>query len=213
MDVPWLQLAVYAQPMVWIALYNRKTLVSLNTFYVLGLAAAGFVLYTGLSSGFYTSELIIFYILAVLFTAHHYRDRGGFKPICLAFLIVFVNSFFWEAPIHVADLLEGNFGVVVIQSLHLLPLIFLLTLGFRVPGRWWYWSVAMWAAVAGVEFIRLNFHPPSFISIPLLYFCRALGLYTLLWVLQFPGYGDKLIFRLKDRLSEALGWVSAGTAN
>jgi hypothetical protein len=207
MDVPWLQLGVYAQPLVWILLFDKKLRFPIWLFDVMGVIVAAGVYLSGLNYGFYTNTLLIFYILSVTAVAHHYRDRPNLESVCLGFLIVFVNSFFWEFPIHVADFLEfDSFGVVAVQALHLWPLPFLLKLGFSVPKRWWYGSAVAWTAIAALEVLYIQHVLP----LEALYLCRAIGLYTLLWVLQFPGYGSKLIFRVKDKVFRGLGYAKAG---
>lgn len=199
MDVPLVQLLVYAQPLVWILLYRWRLRVPTWLVIVGGVIAAAWVWVSGLNYGFYTNGLLIFYILSVTYVAYHYRDRPHFQPISLAFIIVFVNSFYWEFPLHVADFLElDSFGVVAVQSLHLWPVPFLMKQNFDVPKRWWYTSVVAWAVIA----LFSTFHMMGYIVGDLwtwtMYLCRAIGLYTLLWILRYPGYGDKLIFKVKD---------------
>jgi len=76
--------------------------------------------------------------------------------------------------------------------------------GFVFPKRWWYWTVAMWTVVGVLSVSHMLFYffdgqAPVFNLI-----CRVVSLYTLLWVLQFPGYGDKLIFHAKDNIVRVL---------
>lgn len=203
MDVPWIQLAVYAQPALWMWLYDKKVRIPSWLVFVGGVVVAAGVYLSGVKYGFYTTPLLIFYILAVTAVALHYGDRPGFQPISLGFLIVFCNSFFWEFPVHVADFLEfDSFGVVAVQALHLWPVPFLMKKGFEVPPRWWYTSAVAWTAISVIQVVYMNRLSPVGSSILML--SRGIGLYTLLWILRFPGYGDKLIFRLKDRISSVV---------
>jgi hypothetical protein len=49
---------------------------------------------------------------------------GSAKAVSLSFLLPFLNSVFWEFPIHLADLLiYGLTKNLVLQSYHFLPLI------------------------------------------------------------------------------------------
>jgi hypothetical protein len=199
LDVPWVQLAVYAQPALWLWLWDKELRIAPLRFILLGILGAAGVALGGLKYGFYTNTLLIFYIVSVVAVAYHYRDRSGLQPICLGFLIVFINSFFWEFPIHVADFLEfDSFGVVAVQMVHLWPVPFLLKkAGFTIAPRWWYTSIMAWTLIAvnQVLYMTLPEATPN-----ALYLSRAVGLYTLLYILRFPGYGDKLIFKVKEVL-------------
>jgi len=202
MDLPWLQILVYAQPFLWMILYSVKIPLKPKSVQVILFGVAGVLAVTGWGSGFYSNTLLIFYTLSVLYVIHYYRFRPDFQPVSLAFLIVFLSSFYWEVPIHIADLLElDSFGVVAVQALHLIPLPFLLTLGLKVPQRWWYWSVAAWAAIAAIEFMYMQDLIPLTFRPWILYLSRLIGLYTLLWILRFPGQAeDKIICKIRELL-------------
>lgn len=195
---------VYLQPIFFMWAYNKKMPISPQVVQGLGLALAGALLWTGYGSGFYTNEILVFYALATVFVIHHYRDRPGFQSVSLGVLVVWFNSYFWEVPIHLSNILIAS-GLVVFQSTHLYVVPFLLGVGFVFPRRWWYWTIAMWTFVGGLSMVRMVV--PFFFSELSPVFnmvCRVVSLYTLLWVLQFPGYGDKLIFRVKDKVGETL---------
>jgi hypothetical protein len=200
MSFPLVQILVYAQPALWLWLWDKKHRIPPMSLLLLGIVGAAGVALSGLSYGFYTNTLLIFYILSVVAVAYHYRDKTNLQPICLGFLLVFVNSFYWEFPIHVADFLEfDSFGVVAIQALHLWPLPFLLKkAGFTIGDRWWYTSAVAWTVIAVLQVLYMQL-PNA--SPNILYLSRAIGLYTLLYILRFPGYGGKVIFKLKEALS------------
>lgn len=106
-------------------------------FYPLSLMAAGLVWVSGFSVKFYTTSLIIAYILLTL-TAHTiYRTRYSFtQSMSLAFLTVFMNSYFWEIPIHLIEYRQrGFYFQQVVQMWRLTPLIFFFQ-RFRVRDSW-----------------------------------------------------------------------------
>ena len=194
---------VYLQPLFWMWAFNKNIPVSPRLFEVLGLGLAGVLLWTRFGYGFYTNEILIFYALATVFVIHHYRDRSGFQSVSLAFLVVFLSSFYWEVPIHLSNVFSAP-GLVIFQATHLYVVPFLLRVGFKMPERWWYWTVAMWTFVGLLSVLRMLFFLFPNQSPILNLVCRVVGLYTLLWVLQFEGYGDKLIFKAKDKVCGAL---------
>lgn len=203
MDVPWVQILVYAQPVLWLWLWDRDGFYVPPWIVVVGGSIAAAAVYlSGLNYGFYTTEILIFYILAVTYVAYHYRDRPSLHPICLGFLVVFINSFYWELPIHVADFLEfDSFGVVAVQALHLWPLPFLLKkTSFEVDPRWWYSSAVAWTVIAVISVLNLQRVVVGEAWTLALMLCRSVGLYGLLSILRFPGYGEKVIFKLRERL-------------
>ena len=100
---------------------------NLKHFYALGLASALMVQLTGFSVGHYPTQIILIYILMTIYTAYHYRSLGSMRAVSLGFLLVFINSYFWEFPLHLENLLMGgNMGVQLVQALHLISLPFLL---------------------------------------------------------------------------------------
>ena len=195
MDIYWFGLATYLQPLIWMILYNRK-LFNPQWIYPIGVAVIGVLAATGWSSAHYTNSLLISYVLMVMYATYCYRSRPGFQPVCLAFLLVFLNSFYWEFPIHVADLLEGNVGVVLLQSVHLYVVPFLWTLKFSVPENWFRYSCYAWTVIVGLEAINLQFHPPWPYGPVALTLCRFIGLFTLLWILRFPGQPENRIISM-----------------
>jgi len=187
-------------------LYGRDIPVKPEWVQLAGAGAVAALWLTGWGSGYYTNLLLVNYVLMVVAVIRVYRFRPGFQPVCLAFLIVFVNSFFWEAPIHAADLAElDNTGTVLLQTVgHLYPLPFLLGTGFTPPRRWWYWSVAVWTVVLGLTYFRLTGALPSPWRLVSLYLSRWLGLLTLTWILRYPGQPEnRIIYTVRNILNDA----------
>lgn len=196
MELPLFSLAVYFQPLLWMMLYNQKPRVDPRLVYPTGFLTIGILLLSGWSYGNYTNELLVSYVAMVMYVSWVFRWMGDFRGVCVAFLIVFLNSFYWEFPIHVADLLEfDSFGVVAIQSMHLIALPFLLDAGMKLRWRWWYTSCLVWFVILGLTYMRLLAllsYPWNLASI---YLSRFLGLFTLLFILRFPEQGESKVYQ------------------
>jgi len=189
--------AIYLQPLAWMWLYGQRLSEKLNlVVYPAGTAAAVWLRVSGWSYAHLTNELLITYVLMVMFVTWVFRSRVGIQPMCLGFLIVFLNSFYWEFPIHVADLLEmDNLGVVAIQTMHLLPAPFLLSAGMKLRPRWWYTSCWAWFIILGFTYLRLEHMLPYPWNIISLYVSRVLGLATLLIILRYPEQGESKVYQ------------------
>lgn len=192
---------IYLQPLLWMILYSKNVPIPPRLVQAAGLVLALVLAVLKIGSGFYTTEILVFYALSVVYCIHYYRERPGFQPVCLAMLAIFVNSYYWEFPIHVGNLLGGYVGLVLFQSIHLYPVPFLLTLGFKFPRRWWYWSVAAWSLITALALAKLYLAPSvSMAWVNLV--CRAIGLLTLTWILRFPGQGEN---RIISKVRQLLG--------
>lgn len=95
-------------------------------FYPLSFIAALLVYVTGFSVKFYTRSLIVAYIFLTLIAQAIYRTRYNFtESVSLAFLTVFMNSYYWEIPIHLIEYRQKAFYIQqVVQMYRLVPLIF-----------------------------------------------------------------------------------------
>lgn len=92
-------------------------------FYILGCAFIILVAGTGIHIGFYTTTLIIQYAILTMTATLIYNQSNPIKEaISLAFLTVFLNSFYWEIHLHLAELFSGppHIGMVV-QIWRLIP--------------------------------------------------------------------------------------------
>jgi len=83
-----------------------------------------------ISIGFYTAELLILYawmVLAstrILIKEHYFSFR---KAIATSFLIVYLNSFYWESFLHIWTIMENGFNRnQFFQALHLIPAFYFL---------------------------------------------------------------------------------------
>jgi len=125
------QAGVLLQPLLWMWLHGSRLQLPESLkygFYVVAEVAVFAVWVTGFSVGYYTTFLIIQYCVFTALAVHLLNTRHCFKEaLCLGFLLVFLNSYYWELPLHVAAVLSGEPVVnVVFQLWRLAPLPFLL---------------------------------------------------------------------------------------
>lgn len=188
-------LAVYLQPLGWMWLYGRNPRIDPRLIYPAGAAAIIWLLWTGWSYAHYTNMLLISYVAMVMYVSWVFRWMPGIRGVCVAFLIVFLNSFYWEFPIHVADLLElDSFGVVALQASHLIAAPFLISSGMRLRYRWWYTSCWAWLIILGLTYVRLSGWMPMPWSLISIYVSRVVGLLTLLYILRYPEQGESKVY-------------------
>jgi len=113
------QLMILGQPFAWMWMYDNKIRVPdeiKHYFYLSGFWFILLVATTGVEIGFYTTSLLIQYALLTMGATFIYNQRNPIKEaVSLAFLTVFLNSFYWEVPLHLAELFSGapHVGMVV----------------------------------------------------------------------------------------------------
>ena len=131
------QAAIYGQCIFFMALLYLKNYQlpewSKGLFYISGFGFIAGVILTNWSIMFYTNTLwvqyTVFVMLATMFFNEHYPIK---EAICLGFLTVFLNSYYWELPLHFTDYAMtfpnwlGNMGVFLPQLVRLLPLMYFL---------------------------------------------------------------------------------------
>ena len=126
------QAGVLLQPLLWMWLHGSRLKFPESLkygFYSAAMVAVFAVWVTGFSVGFYTTFLIIQYCVFTALAVYLLNTRYCFKEaLCLGFLLVFLNSYYWELPLHIAAVLSGEPVVnVVFQLWRLAPLPFLLS--------------------------------------------------------------------------------------
>jgi hypothetical protein len=136
MDIQFiLRTLVYAQSFFWLFilfkdrlvfyLYDTEIKVSFAYF---GMSIYSWVIVNAPSFSQYPAHLIGLYILMVLLCAGFFITKfSGKDAIALSFLIVFINSYYWEFMLHFnAIILYGlNFNQII-QMFHLFPAYFLV---------------------------------------------------------------------------------------
>lgn len=125
------QVIVLGQPLVWMWLHDSEIKVPdvlKYNFYLLGFQFILIIATTGFEVGFYTTNLLIQYALLTMGATVLYNQRTPLKEaVSLAFLTVFLNSFYWELPLHLAEIFSGvpHVGMLV-QLWRLVPAVWFL---------------------------------------------------------------------------------------
>jgi len=122
------QVVILGQPFLWMRLYDADIHVSewfKYLFYIFGVASVEVVWVVKASIGFYKTHLIMQYILLTMIATYLYSQRYEVKQaVCLSFLTVFLNSFYWELPLHIIEfVLIGFYPAQLVQLWRLTPLI------------------------------------------------------------------------------------------
>jgi len=125
------QVVILGQPLLWMSIYDSDFKIPSVTrfvFYFTGFAFLYWIFVTQFSIGFYTSNLFIQYALMTMASTAVFNKKYYFKEaVSLAFLVTFLNSFYWELPLHLAELLSGPPHVgMLVQACRLIPLPWLL---------------------------------------------------------------------------------------
>jgi len=136
------QVMILGQPLAWIWMYDSKIRVPhviKYYFYLVGFQFILLVVATGAEIGFYTTNLLTQYALLTMGATFLYNQNNPIKEaISLAFLTVFLNSFYWEIPLHLAEVFSGapHIGMLV-QLWRLVPAVwFLKNYTFDNRSRW-----------------------------------------------------------------------------
>ena len=125
------QVVVLGQPLVFMWLHESKIRVPdvvKYYFYLIGFQFILLIATTGFEIGFYTSSLLIQYAFLTMGATVFYNQRNPIKEaVCLGFLTVFLTSFYWEIPLHLAEIFSGapHIGMLV-QLWRLLPAVWFL---------------------------------------------------------------------------------------
>ena len=125
------QVAILGQPLVWMWLYDSQIRcpdVLKYYFYLIGFAFIMFVANAGVEIGFYTTNLLMQYALLTMVATFLYNQREPIKEaVSLAFLTVFLNSFYWELPLHIAEVFSGGLHIgMLVQLWRLFPAVWFL---------------------------------------------------------------------------------------
>ena len=138
----YVQLALWGQLFLWFNLYHSRIRLEewyYEAIYFVGLVLAYYAVHRFQPTiGYFTPMLLSQYILFLWFSVLIYRWRFGFKQaLCLSFLTVFLNSFYWEFFYHV----------------HEFQIWLPISLGFE----WWYVRLPQWIRVLPAFFLARNF--------------------------------------------------------
>ena len=129
------QVIVMVQPMIWIILYNtpiylkyRQEEILKWIIYIFMEATLFGIIILKPSIGFYTTSILAQYTILITVSFYMFTQRNQVKDaIALAFLTVFLNSFYWEIPLHILEIVKvGFYPGQLVQFWRLLPLGFFL---------------------------------------------------------------------------------------
>jgi len=141
LDYGYVQAALLLQMVLWLKLYHAqidlgKTVETL--FYLGGIAALTAIQFYQPHMGFFTPWLLTQYTIYVMASVTVFKTRFNFrKSLCLGFLVVFLNSFYWEFFYHVYE-----FQLWWPASLSL---------------SWWYLRIPQWIRLIPAWFLHRNF--------------------------------------------------------
>lgn len=127
-----LRTLVYLQSFLWLYLLDYDYEIEdhfINVLFPVFLGIIYLMFYiTGFQFSPYTNALLKYYTTLLLISYAILRYKYGSKDsVCLAFLIVFINSYYWESVLHFnAIIFYGlNFNQIV-QMFHVIPAYFLV---------------------------------------------------------------------------------------
>jgi len=122
---------VYVQPFIWLYFLDKDMDIKnryIRLYYPVALGILYLILsITGFGFSQYNNELLMFYVLLLLYSHYILRHNYNYKDsICLSFLLVFINSYYWEFMLHLnAIMFYGLSFNQIIQGFHLIPAYFL----------------------------------------------------------------------------------------
>jgi len=156
---------VYAQSLLWIKLLDYDIHIK-NIYIRLSFSTSLGILYlwlaiTGFQFNQYTNYLLRFYVFLMLYTLVILRLYHNFyNSVCLTFLLVFINSYYWEFALHFnAILFYGLSFNQFIQALHLIP-AYLLYRKLEITNKPMFKKILLYGLIISVlNLIELNFIP------------------------------------------------------
>ena len=122
---------VYVQPFIWLYFLDKVIDIKgryIKLLYPVALSSLYMILgITGFGFSQYSNELLMFYVLLMMYSYYVLSRNYNFKDtVCLSFLLVFINSYYWEFMLHLnAIMFYGLSFNQLIQGFHLIPVYFL----------------------------------------------------------------------------------------
>jgi len=123
------QFMVLAQPFFFMWLWDQEIFIvdrGLDAFYIFCGVSALLIGVFNIEVGYYSTRLLLQYVLFVALSTKIYNGRfGARESICLAFLTVYLNSYYWELVLHLMEYRTLQFHIgMVVQLMRLTPLLF-----------------------------------------------------------------------------------------
>ena len=107
MHYGYVQIFLFLQVLLWVNLYNSRFNLPdslAQFFYIYGAVFLGLEYLTQFTVGFFTPWILIQYIAMTILSVAIYQRRFNFKQaLCLGFMTVYLNSFYWEIFYHVYE--------------------------------------------------------------------------------------------------------------
>jgi len=122
---------VYAQPFIWLYILDKRIDINnryIKSFYPIALCILYLILViTGFGFNQYENKLLKFYVLLIMYSHYVLSYNYSFKDsVCLSFLLVFINSYYWESMLHLNAIMFYGLSLnQFIQGFHLIPIYFL----------------------------------------------------------------------------------------
>ena len=165
LDYP-IQFIILIQPVFWEAVLTYDWVQIgerwRSVFYAYFTAIIYVLLRSGWGHAYYTNSLLILYVGMIMIAVYGYTHRFTFKEaLALGVLTVFLNSYYWEIPLHAADIINwlmGPSGVpfwMFAQFLRLYP-VFYLRRAFKI--NWGYLKTGLWIS-SGIMLLRFYVLP------------------------------------------------------
>jgi len=136
------QISLWFQLLLWMYLYNSKIHFDriLEPIYYLAGFTTLFLVYVNQTAiYFFSTKILMQYIALILLATQIYNSRFEFKQaVCLAFLTVFLNSFYWEFFYHVYE--------------------FQIWLPYSLGWEWWYNRIPQWLRLVPAFWFTHNFN-------------------------------------------------------
>jgi len=177
------QFLVLFQPVFWGYLYtiplklgnNRK--LDAAAYFLFAAVITG-LLITGFEVGYYKNHLLVMYTLLVSGSYTWYRrNLGVLKALSLAFLTIYLNSYFWEFPMHMAEYASLSFYPAQLHQLWRLSPLIVIRYEFR--GLSWRY-VKLGVVVSSLLFWARFYHwVPRFYGVYVMHLNRVVCAYLL----------------------------------
>lgn len=127
----WFRAFVIVQPFLWMWILEDDWFEFLNRdkvrniFYISAMLFLLFLVISKFSIGFYSNELLIVYVCLVqwgIFVLMKNFEWGFRASVATSFLLVYLNSWYWESFLHIWAIQEKGINAnQIFQLLHLIP--------------------------------------------------------------------------------------------
>lgn len=112
-DYVWVNRALIFQVVIWIFLYaygsplDRYESITKVFFYLGSMALSLIIVAFQPQIGYFTWVLMFLYVLFIVGSVLFLSERFNFREsVCLAFLVVYLNSFYWEFFYHIHEIVQ-----------------------------------------------------------------------------------------------------------